>query len=87
VHGVALRLPQFLVIRYQAFGPASFVDAIAPSRSDYPRCSTAEQAARANAGICHAACDRRSLEMKSPKVNCDAARSAPAPVVAVMGKS
>ena len=42
----------------------------------------AEQGARANAGICHAACDRRSFEMKLQKVNRDAARGAPAPGVA-----
>ena len=42
----------------------------------------AEQGARANAGICHAACDRKSIEMKPQKVNRNAARRAPAPVVA-----
>jgi hypothetical protein len=44
--------------------------------------STAEQGARANAGICHASCDRRSFEMKPQMVNRSAARGAPAPIVA-----
>jgi hypothetical protein len=42
----------------------------------------AEQGARANAGICHAACDRKTFEMKLQNLNRDAARGAPAPVVA-----
>ena len=42
----------------------------------------AEQGARANAGIRHAACDRSRFEMKPQKVNRDAARGAPAPGVA-----
>jgi CubicO group peptidase (beta-lactamase class C family) len=43
---------------------------------------TAQQGARANAGICHAACDRRSFEMKPRNLNRSAARGAPAPGVA-----
>jgi len=35
-----------------------------------------------NAGICHAACFRRHLEMKPKNRNRHAARGAPAPVVA-----
>jgi hypothetical protein len=44
--------------------------------------STAEQGARANAGICHASCDRKHFEMKPQKVNRSPARGAPAPIVA-----
>jgi hypothetical protein len=44
--------------------------------------NSAQQGARANAGICHAACYRRSVEMKPVKVNRIAARGAPAPGVA-----
>jgi len=42
----------------------------------------AQQGARANAGSCHAACDRRSLEMKNQSPFPSEARGAPAPVVA-----
>jgi hypothetical protein len=40
----------------------------------------AQQGARANVGICHASCYRRSFEMKLPKVNVvlHAARQLPA---------
>ena len=42
----------------------------------------AEQGARANAGTCHAACDRRCFEMKSRNPFPLEARGAPGPVVA-----
>jgi hypothetical protein len=41
-----------------------------------------QQGGRANAGICHAACDGRTIEVKLPNWNRSAARGAPAPVVA-----
>ena len=50
--------------------------------STEPCSGIAEQGARANAGICHAACDRRSFEMKPQKAGRNAARGAPAPGVA-----
>jgi hypothetical protein len=44
--------------------------------------SHAEQAARANADICHAACDLMSSELKLRSPDRDEARGAPAAVVA-----
>ena len=41
-----------------------------------------EQVATANAGICHAACCRKGLEMKTQNPNRHVARGAPAPGVA-----
>ena len=41
-----------------------------------------QQGARANAGICHAACYRMSFEMKPQNVNRIPARGVPAPGVA-----
>ena len=43
---------------------------------------SAEQGARANAGICHAACDRRYCKVKNRNPVSIEARGAPAPVVA-----
>ena len=47
-----------------------------------PCSAIAEQGARANAGICHAACDRRNFEMRNQNAIPIEARGAPAPVVA-----
>ena len=52
------------------------------SMPPFPPNQTAQQGARANAGICHAACYRRIPEMKRQDVFCSVASGAPAPSVA-----
>jgi hypothetical protein len=50
--------------------------------SRVPRLRSGQQGARANAGSCHAACDRRRVEMKNRNPLPSEARGTPAPVVA-----
>jgi hypothetical protein len=69
VDGEKLHLQHFPVTRYQAFGPASFVDAIAPSRFDDPSCSSAEQAARANDLRRHVSCCRATYRNEAAESN------------------
>ena len=71
-----VRCPRFTSIGFRARFP--YTDEALSHHSN----RTAEQGATANAGSCHAACDRRSFEMKLQNVSRSAARGAPAPVVA-----
>ena len=76
----ASRCEEVLVIRgarFAGMSPYGVVEACFPRQI-----GPAQQGARANAGICHAACYRRTLEMKLQNLNRSAARGAPAPGVA-----
>jgi hypothetical protein len=81
-----LRLLDSAPLSVQRFGPYVIYADVDLEHIEDLFCSTAEQGARANAGICHAACDRMSFEMKPQKANRDAARGAPAPGVAHLGR-
>jgi hypothetical protein len=77
-----LRLLDSVRLSVQRFGPYVIYADVDLEHIEDLFCSTAEQGARANAGICHAACDRRHSEMKNSIPVPMEARGAPAPGVA-----
>jgi hypothetical protein len=77
-----LRLLDSARLSVQRFGPYVISAAAALQHMEDPFRSTAEQGARANADICHAACDLMLFEMKNSNPVPIPARGAPDAVVA-----
>jgi hypothetical protein len=82
VQGEALRLPHFLVIRFQAFGPASFVDAIVPFAWIIPVAASPNKPPEPTTFAVTSRAIVRVIEMKQQIPDCGAARAEPAKVVA-----
>ena len=79
--GMAIQCQATVLKRHCVFGVWPFDIPLGRRAPSYTAAS-AEQGARANAGICHAACDLRYIEMRNRNPAPNAARGAPAPGVA-----